>query len=323
VGANIASMGDGASSPATVRASAVIPVKDGSRYLPAVLEALRRQDVAGGLEIVVLDSGSSDGSVEIARRGGARVLPVAPSAFDHGETRNLGAREAAGSTVLFLSQDAVPVGSDFARRLVSALEQEPRLAGAFARQVPRDDADPLTRRDLASWVAGGAEARTVFVDDAAAFRARPPLERYHLSAFDDVASAIRKEVLLAHPFRSTRFGEDLEWGQRVLDAGYGLAYVPEAVAVHSHERTAVGLLRRNYLGHRLLHRLFGLRTVPDRRRLVAASAAAVAGDLATLVRSGAGAGLCLRAPLQAVAATYGQYRGARDEALGRPYPRWA
>src|SRR5262249_56899389 len=88
------------------------------------------------------------------------------------------------------------------------------------------------------------------------------LERYRLSAFDNVASAARRELLLAHPFRATRFGEDVEWGLRMLRAGHGLAYVPEAVVVHSHARSARALYRRSYLGHRLLCRLFGLRTVP-------------------------------------------------------------
>ena len=139
----------------------------------------------------------------------------------------------------------------------------------------------------------------------------------------DVASAVRRDVLLAHPFAQTRFGEDVEWAQRVLHLGFGIGYVPEAVVVHSHSRSARGLFRRNYLGHRVLHRLFGLRTIPDVPHLLRASAGAVVTDLATLTREGACASAWLAAPAQALAASYGQYRGARDEALGRPYPDWA
>ena len=161
-----------------------------------------------------------------------------------------------------------------------------RLAGAFARQAPRPDADPLTRRDLLSWVAAGPEPRSVFIDPAR-YQALAPLERYRLSAFDDVASAVRRELLLAHPFVATRFGEDLEWGQRMLKLGYGLAYVPEAVVVHSHPRTAVGVFRRNYLGHRQLQRLFGFRSVPDFPRFLRACVGAIASDLRTLGRESA------------------------------------
>src|SRR5262249_52595187 len=195
--------------------------------------------------------------------------------------------------------------------------------GAFARQQPRPEADPLTRRDLASWVAAGPEARTVRIEDPAAFDALAPMDRYRLSVFDDVASAAPRALLAAHPFTPSRFGEDLEWGHRMLRRGYALAYVADAVVLHSHHRSARALFRRNYLGHRLLSRLFGLRTVPDLPHLVRASAGALASDLGTLARERASPGAWPRAPAPALAATYGQYRGAKDEACGRPYPEWA
>ena len=305
------------------RATVVVLVKDGARDLPALADALDAQDLEGGLEVLAIDSGSTDGSGEILEARGARVIGVPAASFDHGATRNLGAREARGDTVVFLSQDALPKDARFIRTLVEALERDERLAGAFARQMPRAGADPLTRRDLQGWVAARSEARAVFLPAPETLLALSPLERHRLLAFDDVASAVRREVLVAHPFERTRFGEDVEWAQRVLRLGFGIAYVPEAVVFHSHSRTARGLFRRNYLGHRVLHRLFGLRTIPDVPHLLRASAGAVARDLATLAREGANASAWLAAPAQALAASYGQYRGARDEAEGRPYPEWA
>jgi len=310
-------------SPPVPRASAVVPVKDGGASLGALVEALRGQDLPGGLEIVALDSGSRDGSRELLAASGARVLDVLPGEFDHGETRNRGAAEARGEFVLFLSQDAVPREASYARRLVDTLVGEPRLAGAFARQEPRPDADPLTRRDLGAWVAAAPAPRTVFLDPPERLDGLPPLERYRLCAFDNVASAVRREVLLRHPFAAARFGEDIEWGLRILRAGYGLAYVPAAVVVHSHARSARALYRRNYLGHRTLRRLFGVRSVPDAPHLVRAALGAVVSDLATLRREGAPMRRWLAAPAEAVAATLGQYRGARDEARLRAYPDWA
>lgn len=306
-----------------VRASVVIPVKDGARTLRELLPALRAQALPGGLEIVAVDSGSRDDSVATLQRHEARLLRIPGASFDHGETRNLGAREAGGRVVVFLTQDAVPADEHVVRRLVEAVEDDPRIAGAFARQTPRADADPLTKRDLAAWVAAGPEPRTVFAGDDGAFDRLPALERYGRAAFDNVASAVRRDLLLAHPFAPSRFGEDVEWGLAMLRRGYGLAYVPGARVVHSHRRSARALFRRNYLGHRLLHRLFGLRAVPDRAHLARALAGTVAGDLLLLARARAGPLLCLAAPAQSIAAVYGQYRGARDEALGRPYPAWS
>lgn len=305
----------------TPRATVVVPVLNGAEYLQALVEALRTQDLE--LELLAIDSGSTDGSVASLERAGVRTLRIAAGAFDHGETRNLGAREARGEFVVFLSQDAIPADSSFARRLVEALEADERLAGAFARQVPRADADPLTRRDLLAWIAAAPDPRTVFVTDAKRLEALAPLERHRLTAFDNVASAVRRSVLLAHPFAPSRFGEDVEWGQRVLCLGYGIAYVPEAVVVHSHRRSARYLFRRNYLGHRTLFRLFGLWTIPDLRHLALAMAGSLSSDLSTLAQGDGHLSQWLRAPAQAAAAAYGQYRGARDERLGRPYPEWA
>lgn len=306
-----------------VTATVVVPVKDGATHLRELLRALTAQAVDGGHEVLAIDSGSTDGSTALLEAAGIRTLRIAPETFDHGLTRNLGVLEAHGRVVVFLTQDALPADEHLVRRLVEGLERDARVAGVFARQQPRKGADPLTRRDLLGWVAAGLEPRTTFVTDWEQFESLPPLERYALAVFDNVASAVRRETLLEHPFAPSVFGEDLEWGCRMLRLGHGLAYVPEAVVIHSHRRCARALYRRNYLGHRLLHRLFGLRTVPDAAHLLRAAALTVAGDLRELVRAGAGPASLLKAPAQAVAATLGQYRGARDEALHCPYPEWA
>ena len=139
-----------------------------------------------------------DGSPAILEAHGARVLRVPPESFDHGTTRNLAAGEARSPVVVFLSQDAVPAGPRFVLTLVETLEADPRLAGAFARQVPRENADPLTRRDLAAWVAGSPAARVVFLPEPEALSILPPLERHRLLAFDDApgaAEAVRRVTL--------------------------------------------------------------------------------------------------------------------------------
>ena len=71
--------------------SVVLPVKNGARHLREVLEAISRQRIDAAVEVLVVDSGSSDGSVEIARAAGARVIEIEPAEFGHGSTRNLAA----------------------------------------------------------------------------------------------------------------------------------------------------------------------------------------------------------------------------------------
>src|SRR5687768_4794215 len=85
--------------------SVIVPVKDGGPLLERVLAAVRAQ---GELELIVIDSGSIDGSQDVARAAGAELIEIAPHEFGHGRTRNLGAERASGELICFLTQDAVP-----------------------------------------------------------------------------------------------------------------------------------------------------------------------------------------------------------------------
>ena len=125
--------------------SIVIPVKDGGEDLVACLGAIARQEVDEEFEVVVVDSGSRDGSVEVARSHGAKVQEIDPAEFNHGATRNLGARLAGGDILVFISQDAEAVRPDWLRLLTAPLRDDDELAGVYGRQLARDDAVPPER----------------------------------------------------------------------------------------------------------------------------------------------------------------------------------
>ena len=97
-----------------------IPVRNGAAVLDRTLEAVRAQRLDGGraIELIVCDSGSADGSVEIARRHGAELFAIAPETFSHGGTRNLLMERASGAHVAFLTQDAVPADERWLQRLL-------------------------------------------------------------------------------------------------------------------------------------------------------------------------------------------------------------
>jgi rhamnosyltransferase len=91
-----------------------------------------------------------------------------------------------------------------------------------------------------------------------------------------VCSCIRRAVWLKHPFRATAIAEDLRWSREVLLAGYRLAYAPEAIVRHSHDRTAIDEFARTRALHGQLAELFELRTIPRLTDLaVALSASAI------------------------------------------------
>ena len=109
------------------RVSAVIPVKDGERYLQELLDALSREGVD---EVLVIDSGSKDRSLEIVKAAGVDLLEIDPAEFGHGRTRNLGAQRSSGDLICFLTQDATPCPG-WLQAYRQAFELDAEIGAAF------------------------------------------------------------------------------------------------------------------------------------------------------------------------------------------------
>src|SRR5262245_41643762 len=197
-------MGLGADQPGV---SLFIPTWNAGREFPGILERMLSQKLDRPFEVIVIDSGSTDGTVEFLERQPVRLERIPNREFDHGLTRNRGVELARGSIVVFATQDARPADATWMQRLVDCFD-DPEVAGAFGRQLPRDDATPMVRYRLNAWVAGTDERVVQRVRDAAEFEALTPLERLRVVAFDNVSSAVRKSVMLEHPFKRRKFGED-------------------------------------------------------------------------------------------------------------------
>jgi rhamnosyltransferase len=242
--------------------SIVLPTRNGAATLPAVFDAISGQRVDFPFEVIAVDSSSTDGTAELLRRRVDRLIGITADAFDHGLTRNLGIEQARGELIVLLVQDAVPASETWLAALTAPFLEDERLAGTFARQLPRPDASPIARDYLQRWVASSDVARTIFVASSAELDALEPIAQLQRCAFDNVCSCIRRSVWAGHPFKRTPIGEDIEWAREVLIAGYSLAYVPAAEVIHSHDRCPRYELVRTYVLHRRLYELFGLRTIP-------------------------------------------------------------
>lgn len=254
--------------PDRVDVTVFIPTKDAGPGFVDVLDALDRQRTALASELLVIDSGSRDGTAELAAARGARVVPIAPESFDHGATRNHGVREARGEFVVLLTQDAVPADDDWLDAIVSAVRDEPGAAGAYCRQRPRPDCDPFIRDRLSRWNATQTARVVQTIDDPEAFWALEPLERLSRIAFDNVASCVRRSVVEAYPFERRRFGEDIAWSRTVMLAGHAIVFEPRACVVHSHDESIWQAFRRVYMDHQNLHELLGVSLVADWRHLI-------------------------------------------------------
>ena len=216
--------------------SVVIPVKNGGSDLVRCLDAIARQAVDEPVEVVVVDSGSTDGSASRARELGALVHEIPPEEFGHGRTRNVGVGLSSGDLVVFTSQDAVAADEHWLVRLAAAARGPDEVAGAYGRQLPHADARPPEEFFLDFMY--GSKPRTQ--------RLAPGEElSFESTLFSNVNAAVPRAVLDRFPFRDDlTMSEDQEWSRRVLRAGFTLVYEPSAAVRHSHAYTIASAFRR-------------------------------------------------------------------------------
>jgi glycosyltransferase involved in cell wall biosynthesis len=211
--------------------SVVVPVKDGERYLQELLAALAREGVA---EVLVIDSGSRDRSLEIARSAGVEVLEIAPEEFAHGRTRNLGAERTSGDLICFLTQDATPRRGWLAAYR-EAFELDARVGAAYGPHLPREDTSPMIARELTQFFAG-------FAPDG-----RPVVQRAGDPTFlSNVNACYARACWEEIRFRDIAYSEDQAFGADMLAAGWSKVYHPGAAVLHAHDYGAAEFMRRYF-----------------------------------------------------------------------------
>lgn len=226
--------------------SIAIPVKNGGDHLRALLARISEQQTQDDVEIVAVDSGSTDTSVAMLQAAGATVWAIPPESFNHGLTRNLAARCCEGDVVVFVNQGALPADGDWLRNLVAPLDADSRLAGVCSRVIPSPSADLLQRQEGLRAVSGSPTRVLRQIDDWRAFRSLSSYELRLFINFHTVSAAFRPRILAQFPFRRvTSIGEDVLWAKDVLEAGYRIQHEPTSVVYHSHDYGYLDILRRN------------------------------------------------------------------------------
>jgi len=226
--------------------SILIPTKNGAEDLEACLAAIYTQKGTGPFEVIVIDSGSTDGTLEIARRYPVRIEQIPPETFHHARTRNYAAGLAKGEFLVFLSQDAIPASDMWLQGMISNFDDQ-SVGAAYGRQLPRHDST-LERQETLDAVYGGERV----VKDPS--RGQECGFRYY--HFSSVNSAIRKEVWQATGFPDDlKVYEDLGIAKRILDAGWKIVYEPQGAVYHSHSHSVGGLFKRYFDGGVVWNRL--------------------------------------------------------------------
>ena len=250
-----------------------MPTWNAGPLLDEVLAAITAQRGPGFDELVAIDSGSRDGTCERLARAGFRVESIPQAEFDHGATRDRGIAATSGDVVVLLVQDATLQGTDWLAKMVLPFA-DPDVAGVWCRQIPRPGCQPVLDRRIRGWPGWGDGVTKKRLPEGKRLAELPPFEQLFLCAFDNVASAVRRTAWQRFPLGPRRFGEDIHFGKRVIDAGLSLAHQGGAAVVHSHDRSAWSEGKRTFCDHRNLRGLFGLVGIPTRDALKGALKAA-------------------------------------------------
>jgi len=317
----MANPGDSGSQPAqSYFCSLVIPTKNGGELFKRVVAELQKQARWENVEFLIVDSGSSDDTVETARAAGATCFTIPPAEFNHGATRDFAISQTSTDRIVLTVQDAIPNDPHMIEKLVAALD-DAAVAGVYGRQIPQPDADVVTARNLNSHFTARLKREVRSLRSPQAFEAMTPIERYTLCNFDNVCSALRKSIWENDKFGRINFGEDIDWAERVLKRGFKIVYEPAAAVIHSHDRPLSYEYKRTYVCHRKLYMQYELDIAPTVLRTIAGWISGTWGDLMYIARTEKRwrekISLMLKMPILNFLRAAATYLAVRDEKAGK------
>jgi len=220
-----------------IETSVLIPAKNEALNIRSCLNAVFSQSASTEFEVVLVDSGSSDGTPEIVSEYPVRLYRIAPEEFHHARTRNYLATLAQGKYLVYLNADAFPASPNWISSLLSNFSDS-TVGAVYGRHLPKPDCN-LERQVVLA---------TMYGDKKIVKEPSRKLELgyryYHLST---VNAAIRKDVWESTGFpEELKIFEDVGIAKRILDGGWRIAYEPAAAVYHSDNHTPTDLFTRYF-----------------------------------------------------------------------------
>jgi rhamnosyltransferase len=205
--------------------SIVIRAYNEEKHIGRLLEGIRHQTIKD-VEIILVDSGSTDGTVSVAKSFGARIVHIRPEEFTFGRSLNHGIRSATREFIVIASAHVYPVYPDWLETLLRPFQAD-SIALTYGKQRGPDFAKFSEQQIFHQWYpdAGKPKQETVFCNNANA--------------------AIRKRLWEKNNYDETLTGlEDLAWAKWAKEQGHAIAYVTEAEIIHVHNETPHGVYNR-------------------------------------------------------------------------------
>jgi rhamnosyltransferase len=212
-----------------LRVSIILRACNESRCLPDTVLAVQAQECCAKVELVLVDSGSTDGTQDVARSLGIdNILSLRPADFSFGRALNRAAQHSVGNILVIISAHARPAHEHWLAHLLRHFDN-PEVGGVYGRQIPRSDAWPPVVVDYRRCY---GDAMLVHQEGGETF-------------FSNANSALRRSLWAQVPFdEELPACEDQDWARRVVNLGYQVVYEPLAAVSHSHNEGLRQLYRR-------------------------------------------------------------------------------
>jgi glycosyltransferase involved in cell wall biosynthesis len=187
------------------------------------------------VEIIVVDSGSTDSTVEIISRYPVKLLTIKPEDFSFGHSLNIGCRMACGEYIIVASAHVYPVYRNWIEQLIAPFE-DPEIALTYGKQRGDVPAHFSEKQIFEKW----------YPDSSCLNQSHP--------FCNNANAAIRRSVWEKIPYNETLTGlEDLDFAKRAMQAGFKIAYKTAAEVVHVHNESLTRIHLR-YLREAIAHK---------------------------------------------------------------------
>lgn len=221
--------------------SIVIRAYNEEKHLERLLTGIQQQTLRE-VEIILVDSGSTDGTLAVASRYPVRVVHIRPEEFTFGRSLNLGISQASSDLIVIASAHVYPVYPDWLERLLQPLK-DPAVALSYGKQRGGKSTKFSEQQVFYHWYPDQAQPR----------QAHP--------FCNNANAAVRRSLWEEHPYDETLPGlEDVAWAAWAIQNRLTLVYVPEAEVIHLHDETPRAVYNRYRREAMAFKRIF-----PDQR----------------------------------------------------------
>jgi len=208
--------------------SIIIRTFNEEKWIGTCIDKIKNQTFEGNIELFVVDSGSIDKTIEIARKKGAKIIKLDKKNFSYGRSLNKGIEKANGKYLVFISAHCIPKDDRWLDSLVSSYEKN--IAAVYGPQFPHPEA-PAYHRRRAKLFLGNKKI----------------IEKDENTHYSNSNGSVRKDIWNKERFdEKLFFSEDKKWALNVLKKGFFIVYEPKASVYHYHNFNVMSWFRRNY-----------------------------------------------------------------------------